>query len=434
MAIDLFTDELNSLSDDELFWAIDEFAKAQPNEGWRHDYAEKWGDSALEKTAAFANTFGGLLLVGVSKQKEDIVCELVGVDSKSEYKTRIASSIAANISPTPLYEIFECCRPGDPYKRFCVIRVRPSRALHLLTKKGLKPVYVRNEDEARPADAAQLRGLIDREKEMQAVPDRASQREPMLLTALVVNRGYQDEDPQTWCYSVRTASDTYVKLALIPAESVPVELERRHELQLADLVARTYPRVWDVVRRNVANQAGARSVDFYEYFWYHKALDYEGRWRITDAGDIAHATQMKCNWPDGKAKWSVVDLAIHMILFIKLGVQWWDLIGYFGEGQIGVHLSVHNLDLARSNDGTFMRGFDPRHQSGPVKTISSDAILASSRPHPSASARLKLNYFSANTHLVRTTTSLLNSLLRSLGHAAVWERLEEGVRLLAASD
>src|SRR5712692_7699466 len=104
MAVDLFAVELSIVPNDELYEAIVSFARAQPTEGWRHDYTEQWSDSALQKVAAFANTFGGLLFVGIKKHSNDAVCEFPGVDSTSEYKTRIASSIATSISPVPVYD------------------------------------------------------------------------------------------------------------------------------------------------------------------------------------------------------------------------------------------------------------------------------------------------------------------------------------------
>jgi len=103
MRTNLFTDDLSGLTNDELFAAIVHFATAQPVEGWRHDYTEKWEEAGLKNIAAFANTFGGLLVVGVKKGKQDVACEFPGVETDSEYKTRIASAIAANISPVPSY-------------------------------------------------------------------------------------------------------------------------------------------------------------------------------------------------------------------------------------------------------------------------------------------------------------------------------------------
>jgi predicted HTH transcriptional regulator len=89
MNVDLFTDNLNALKNEELFAVIGEFCSVQPSEGWRHDYAEQWGDSALQKVAAFANTFGGLLIIGVKKGKHDTECQLVGVNSNTKRESPV---------------------------------------------------------------------------------------------------------------------------------------------------------------------------------------------------------------------------------------------------------------------------------------------------------------------------------------------------------
>jgi hypothetical protein len=117
------TDDLAVLDNDDLYAAVEELTKAQPSEGWRLDYTEQWDDSALKNIAAFAHSFGGLLIVGVRKAKVDPAPKLVGVASTVEYKTRIASAIAANISPVPVYSIFECHMPGTPTQKVCVVRV-----------------------------------------------------------------------------------------------------------------------------------------------------------------------------------------------------------------------------------------------------------------------------------------------------------------------
>jgi hypothetical protein len=436
MAIDLFTDDLSAVTSEELLSGIESFAKANVNEGWRHDYTAEWCDPALKKVAAFANTFGGLLLVGIKKEKGDLVCELRGVDSPNEYKTRIASSIAANISPTPNYEVYECSVRASPNKRICVVRVRAGRALHLVTKKGLEPVYVRNEDEARPADAAQLRRLIDREREMAAGVQNASERAQRLAQALVVLCGSRNEDSDIWDYSRCRQSDTFLRLALVPTQVISIELERSVENRVVSLINELYPRVYNLVRQSKANDTENRDADFYEYVWYHKNLDYEGRWRVISDGAIGHSTQMAYTDPQ-KAVWSVVDLAVYIILFLRLGMRWWRTLGYFGEGNLYAQLSVRGLRLLQSeSSGTFGRCFDPTYESTSRslrETIQRDAVLVSGRPREQGRTEIKLTYFTATDDIPRLATSLLNSLLRSLGHAAVWEPLQQSIRLLAAS-
>ncbi len=436
MAIDLFTDDLSGVTNDELYSAIKSFAEANPSEGWRHDFTSVWCDSALRKAAAFANTFGGLLFVGIQKNKGDRDCKLLGVDSPTEYKTRIASSMAANISPTPNYDVHECADPTGPDRRYCIVRVRPGKVVHLVTKKGLDPVFVRNEDEARPPDASQLRRLIDRERQMAPGDRGASQRAQRLAGALPVCSGFENDDPAVWIYSPRHQSDTFLRLMLEPSEVFCFEMERTHENRLLSIIHELYPRVRNLAAQGKANDAERRGAEFYQYAWYHKSLNYEQIWHATGDGALGHGTQMAYKDPQ-KAVWSVVDLAMYVILFLKLGMRWWKAVGYFGEGSLYTQLSVRGLTLLRNDaSGTFGSCFDPTYEvnSGPArKTIRPDSILVSGRSGESANAEIKVNYFIATEGLPRLATSLLNTLLRSLGHAAVWGPLEESVGLLAES-
>jgi hypothetical protein len=437
MATDLFGDDLSTLSNDELYVAIQELTRGQPNEGWRLDYTEQWDDSALKNIAAFAHSFGGLLIIGVRKSKGDIDPEMLGTESSFEYKTRIASAIAANLSPVPSYSIFECHKPGTPTKKFCVVRVRESKVLHLVTKKELQPVYVRNEDEARPANAEQLRMLIDREREAPSLSQDLDRRATDLQVSKAVRFGYKDQDSDAWHLSSAQYSQTFLKLEMIPTESIRLELERSHETEILRLVSDLYSRVPDTIRTGVAIQAEIRTGRSYEYLWYHKKLDYEGRWRIMSAGEIGHATQVK-HQPGGpeQCEWSVVDVAQYIILFLRLSMKWWESIGYFAGGYLYAQLNVPGLTLLRSPHGYFIGAFDALYRPGPVvyrPSVRKDAILSSPSPGTGADAVVNVDYFTANQKLPRLTTSVLNQLLRPLGFAVVWDLLQGNVETLVSS-
>jgi hypothetical protein len=431
MPTDLFTDDLGTLSNDDLYAAIEELTKAQPNEGWRLDYTEQWDDSALKNIAAFAHSFGGLLIVGVRKTKGDVAPELLGTESSFEYKTRIASAIAANISPVPSYSIFECYKPGNPTTKFCVVRVRESKVLHLVTKKGLDPVYIRNEDEVRPANAEQLRMLIDRERETPALSQNIGRRAIDLQVSKSVRFGYKDQDSDAWHMSPYQDSTTFLKLEMIPAEAVRLELERSHETSLWRFVSDRYPRVLDTLRTGVALRAEIRTGQSYELVWYHKALGYEGRWRIMSTGEIGHATQVKYHLPGvNQGVWSVVDLAQYVILFVRLNMKWWEYIGYFGGGYLFVQLNVPGLSLLRHPDGYFTYAFDVLYQPNRVNSrpsIRKDALLSSPSPGTGADATAKVEYFTNEKNLSRLTTSVLKQVLRPLGYAVVWDLLQESI-------
>jgi hypothetical protein len=428
MSVDLFSEDFATLSNDERFFAIEDFAKSQAVEGWRHDYTQQWDDSSLKTVAAFAHAFGGVLIIGVKKQKRDLVCELLGVETETEYKTRIASSIASNISPVPPYDIFECYKPDATNKRFCVVRIRQSKTVHLITKKGLSPVYIRNDDESIPANAVELRRLIDREREAPALGSRGAERANQLRDAMGIGCEYRSLDSDRWYLASSRSSPTFVKLMLVPMETVSIELEKFHEEHLRKLIIERYPYIPSCLNQGKALQASRRGADFYDFAVYYSNVDYENRWRVTGLGDIGFATQMACT----SKFWSVVDLAHYIILFVKLAIRWWEFIGFLGDCRFFVQLNIPGLDFLRAPEGYYIQGFDASNVPLRAKRdLRKDAILLGTMPGNAANAEIKLNYFSAQESLSKLTTSLLNQLLRSLGHVVDTDILEESIASMA---
>ncbi len=437
MSPDLYSDDLNSLSNEKLFVAILKFTVDQPTEGWRLEYTEQWDDSALKEITAFAHSFGGLLIVGVRKGKRDTAPEVVGVLSIGEYKTKIASSIAANISPVPTYNVYECHEPGAPTKKLCVVRVRESKLLHLVTKKDLQPVYVRNEDESRPANAEQLRMLITREREAPMVLETLDRRANELQASKVVRFDYKDQESSAWHLSPAQYSQTLLKLEMIPVGPIDLELDMSHERTLLQLISKQYSRVPETVRTGSAIQAEVRAGRSYEFLWYHKALKQEGRWRVLSTGEIGHATQVGIRFGEtGPSEWSIVDVARYLIHFSHLGMRWWKALGYFAEGYLYAQLNVPGLTVLRHPDGYFTGSFDyDFYRPGRAvarPSIRKDAIVASPSAGTGADAVVKLDYFGSPEKQPRIVTSLLNQLLRPLGFGVVWELLQYEIEHLVS--
>src|SRR5260370_22555359 len=104
MPIDLYRDDLNAVSGTDLFSAVTAFCRIseavqdRPQEDYRLDFKQKWKEEAIRVIASFANTFGGILFIGIAEENGKPK-DIIGADSKSEIKTKIARSIASNISP-----------------------------------------------------------------------------------------------------------------------------------------------------------------------------------------------------------------------------------------------------------------------------------------------------------------------------------------------
>src|SRR5258707_11012897 len=325
--IDLFTADFERLQNDDLYNAIAEFARVSPNESNRHDFKSVWGNDTIQDVAAFANTFGGLLFIGIEKGQNDIHATLTGVASTSELTTGIAAAISTNICPTPVYNIAECYKPGETGKRFCIVRIRNSSIISLVTKKGLSPVWLRDADRTIKADAAQLRRMIDRERESASnVHDSRYTSARETLDQIII--GYDYLPDPNWTLGKWQRSQTFFKLALVPNGDMLLRLDRRAEGKFSNLIHTYYRRIGSTLSGTnpPAQDAEERASNFYEYRWYHKNIKYENRWRITDRLVVAHATQV---W--NEQEWRLADVVIYTLLLLKIGSKWWESVKYFGD-------------------------------------------------------------------------------------------------------
>jgi len=424
LMIDLFTADLNNLPNDDLYAAISDFARAQPNESNRHDFKIEWNDEALKDVAAFANTFGGLLIIGVRKGKTDTEATLVGVQTTSELTTRLASAIATNVSPIPSFNVVECHKPGLSNQRFAIISIRSDSSLHLVTKKGVgNPVLFRNIDETKPADAAQLRMMIEREQRTKGNSDTALWgRARNVLGDMKVGRGYSASQ-KNWFQTAHHGSDTFFKLVLIPNESRRIRLDLRSERQFLRLIHSHYRRVNSNlgVSPSVAVDTENRSYDFYEYRWYHKNMDYEGLWRVTNRLEIAHATQIA---DAGADDWSVVDIVAYTGLLLKIGATWWESVKYFGDGILMAELSVTNLKLLRGRAHQFLSMFGPCEAD---ECLSGKVLLEAPFSETTAKGWIDLNFHSMRNEIPELISNLMNTMLRSLGHALLMPEFKDEV-------
>lgn len=284
MAVDLFSEDLDKYDNEGKYSALVQFCAARLSEGWRLDYATEWDDRALEKVTSFANTFGGVLIIGVKKDKSDTEPLLIGVNSTTEYKTRVASSIAANISPVPSYYVYECHKPGEPNSKFCVVQVRNVNGFHLLTKKNIKPIHVRNEDETREADAGDIRRLLERTRMTEDFQAKLIARANETLPLLRVRR---DRNLLGDGRESFRESQSFLKIVLIPTEFRGEHLEKSHEDHFKRLIREHYPRVQRTESQAVSQSTEDRDSSFFEWNSYHATSDWDMRWRITAEGQIA---------------------------------------------------------------------------------------------------------------------------------------------------
>ena len=359
MDIDLYKDDLTAASDADLFTSVEVYAGAA-QEGYLLDFKAAWSDSALKTVAAFANTFGGLLIVGVSESggRAD---QLVGIPSqRQEIKTTIASSIASNISPAPPYEIRDVVFPDGAGKHLCLVGVRKGNSLYLLTKKNEQPVYIRNEDQSLPADAARLQALLaSRISGVPAVYPPASDPPGFYVSELNVDPSAQ-----------RRRSETFLQLQIVPEEVQAMPLDLAVEQKIQAIVRGTYPGL------SAGSFSEVRNRYWYQITYLDAFSDYEMRWGITNNGVLHFITQIAVvqRHGSGVTSWSLSDLMTNLDCTIQAVHQLWAYMGYLGAGRVLAAVRIQNLPLLKRTSGsqgsTFAFGYygndGPRRRARPL--------------------------------------------------------------------
>jgi hypothetical protein len=107
MTESLYQTNLRSIAGAELFKAMQEFTRidspidSRPREGFLLDFKENLGDQRfLHTVASLANTFRGLVILGVSEH-DGRPAGFVGIKTPGELKTQVASLLASNLFNCP---------------------------------------------------------------------------------------------------------------------------------------------------------------------------------------------------------------------------------------------------------------------------------------------------------------------------------------------
>jgi len=129
MARDLFVDNLDILDFQGLsdFLGLGNVIDTRPTEGTVLDYKSNDSGDWVEDVAAFANTAGGLLFLGVqsNKQKNNAPVAAAGIAvGNGDLKTRLTAQIASLITPRPDFEMGIVPVPNVSGQSVAVIRVR----------------------------------------------------------------------------------------------------------------------------------------------------------------------------------------------------------------------------------------------------------------------------------------------------------------------
>ena len=404
----------------ELLLRVNQPVDQRPPESFVLDFKQAWGDKALHTVDAFANTFGGILILGVSEidGRPDTI---LGIVEKGEFKTRLASLIASNLTPVPDFNVAVCRLPNDQTRCIAVIRVRPCRDVCLITRKGeSNPVYVRVEDKSEPANAAQLRALIEREK-LSGRPDseRMVARLNHFNDFYALARKTQGEGFEP--------SQTFLRVALSPTDHPPIEIDLAVERRFGEAIFSGFAGHESLANNGTALLEWERTRDWTQFALKlnPEAYNYERRWRFYSTGDFGFVTQAAMTIGCGKF-WSLYDTAADVVSLMKAATEFWESFGYYGRAYLSVDLRVAGAQVYRGPAGYTALFYD---LVGLGFSLDGKVVLRGQKPSQSRGEyQVPLSRDSLTTGRVYTVSCALNQLLRSFGLLSDLQELEQALR------
>lgn len=160
----LFSDSLSTikLSDVEQFLNLQGPESSRPIEGPRLDFKKDLPQDIGRDVAALANTYGGILLVGVQthKAERNVPISLPGTDLGDDPRARITDRILATVHPRPDFEI-QPMKAADKAKSVAVIRVQEGTFPPYEHAQGATVgISVRIEDSSRLATLREIEALL----------------------------------------------------------------------------------------------------------------------------------------------------------------------------------------------------------------------------------------------------------------------------------
>jgi Putative DNA-binding domain len=401
--VDLFQTNPQSLTDTELYEAVRTLTRIEkpleerPQESTRLEFKQEWNDNALQSVAAFANTFGGLIILGISNERGR-PGGIVGLKADFEQQTRIANSIATGISPTPPIQIGECFLPGDTHKSICVVRVLGSSELYYLLK-GDKPVYWRSQTRSIPADAAQLRALIAQRVLKPSTPSTVSSRLQSVESFV----------------SFPAGNPPVMAVYLAPSAPLRLKLDSSWEQSFLQILKSRFVELWGSIQEGEAEWLEARNRDWYTCRWTGVHAPIARAWVITDSGGYGFMSTLQGTGSENQY-WSLADAAVDLILSLEHIEEFWKLCGYYGEAECKVLITNVGKSTLRLLESEYPVGYSNiayRHW----ESLSKDIIRSSGSSIDIGTGSLELTFASLNDDLDATSASLLNQILRCMNYS-----------------
>src|ERR1700690_200309 len=160
---------------EQITWdEIETFCQQGIAEGAYLDYKADFPENLYKTIAAMANTFGGIVIIGVGEDKDNKpVVPLTGIEFKKGLSERVMNIILTNITP-PVFPEIQPCPSADGEKALVLIRIPQSHQGPHAVMKNTK-VYLRTGNRNNPeelADIDRILWLVDHRRKSEQLRER----------------------------------------------------------------------------------------------------------------------------------------------------------------------------------------------------------------------------------------------------------------------
>jgi hypothetical protein len=321
---------LASLEHLRTWLAVDQPIDARPEESTRLDFKEVLPNDIGKDVAAMANTYGGLILIGISceeahtakKLKRNVPTAIRGARfNGGEAKLQVTQKILASVRPGPQFDVQAI--PLEEDGKFVIA---------IWVQEGIYPPYeydsraessipVRAQDSSRRANLQEIEAMFAKRSLLQGVAFSQS------VSGLA---GFFVRDLDADC-----KARNHFSVTLTPRVSLPVRLDNPSEHRFRTAVSDAF---LDSARGSEVTIRTGRQCQVELRRSVNDKTRHHRVWVMSSGGAMGYATNLGSTVRVG-------DLASDLLSFTRLcGILWGDQ-GYYGGSRFQVEMACPDSDF-----------------------------------------------------------------------------------------
>ncbi len=216
----LFTKEIEKIT----YQDVVDFCSQQNKETIHLDYKQKIAGNLVKTIAAMANTWGGLIVIGVEDEDSKPKIPAIGIPYKEYLREQINNLILGNVTP-PLFPEIQVCPSENNKRAFIIIRVLQSNLTPHAIKNNTK-VYIRTDTSNEPEELTSIDKvlwLVEKRRKSTELKDGFFKRAEERFSALCNKAGRNIEHTNT----IFAMSPLYPFEILVDYKNLEQEIPRK---------------------------------------------------------------------------------------------------------------------------------------------------------------------------------------------------------------